>query len=69
MGAYFINVWRTEYEDIFLYLGISFIALAVFLFIIACGALREMPCVTSSIVVHMSFSLWEARRSPCMPCR
>ena len=54
MGAYFINVWRTEYEDIFLYLGISFIALAVFLFVIACGALREMPCVTSSIVVHMS---------------
>ena len=58
MGAYFINLWRTEYDDddkdVFLYLGISFIALAVFLFIIACAALRAMPFVTSSIVVHMS---------------
>jgi hypothetical protein len=58
MGAYFINLWRTEYDDddkdVFLYLGISFIALAVFLFIIACAALRAVPFVTSSIVVHMS---------------
>ena len=54
MGAYFLNAWRTENVDTFLYLGISFIAFAVFFFIIACGSLREMPCVTSSIVVHVS---------------
>jgi hypothetical protein len=54
MGAYFLNAWRTENVNTFLYLGISFIAFAVFFFIIACGSLREMPCVTSSIVVHVS---------------
>ena len=54
MGAYFLHAWRTENVNTFLYLGISFIAFAVFFFIIACGSLREMPCVTSSIVVHVS---------------